>query len=150
MLKRVLSIATITLLVVSTGLGIYTFIRCGQLNPKVDTEELVTVIQPIFTWMYVLIFIAIAALIIAPIPHMIKNPKGMKNFGIGILAMIILFGVTYLLSSDAPLPFLEDAAAKNSYSRLADLNLLSMYIVCALAIAGVLFSVLWGALKPNK
>lgn len=103
-----------------------------------------------FDWMYILLIVAIAALIILPIPYLIKNPAGTKKLGIGIVAMGVLVLLAFLLSSDAPLPFIENAASKNEYSRLADLNIISIYVMAVAAILAVVYSGVRGIISPNK
>lgn len=145
MSKSLSNIVAIVLMVISAIIGIYTFIRCISLDAKIEEEYelMIGAIDIVFYWTYILLAIAILALIVTPIPYIITNPGVLKNFGIGIVAIGIVILLAYLFSSDAPLPFLgpvEEVKEKNSYSLLADLNIISMYIMSIAAIAAIAFS----------
>ena len=47
---------------------------------------------------YVLLFIAVAAAMIFPLMNSIKEPKALIRTGIGVAAILVLFGISYGLS----------------------------------------------------
>ncbi len=47
---------------------------------------------------YVLLFIAVAAAVIFPLMNSIKEPKALIRTGIGVAAILVLFGISYGLS----------------------------------------------------
>ncbi len=47
---------------------------------------------------YVLLFIAVAAAVIFPLLNSIKEPAALIRTGIGIAAILVLFGISYGLS----------------------------------------------------
>ena len=146
MSKKITNIISIVLMIIGAILGIYTWIATGQID---DKAEQIATIEPIFIWTYILLALAILVLIIVPIPYMISNPGSMKKFGIGLALLGVVMLIVYLLSSNDPLPFVEDAAAKNEYSRLADMNIISMYIMTGLAILAVIGSGVIGLFKKS-
>lgn len=134
-------------MVIGLAFGIYTWVATGQTDDKV---EMVSAVDPLFIWTYILVAIAIIALIIVPLPYMLSNPKTMKKFGLGIVALGVVILLAFMLSSDNPMPFIEGAATKNEWSRWADVNIISMYIMTGLAILAIVFSGIKGIFSSNK
>ena len=134
-------------MIIGAAFGIYTWVATGQSDDKAVQAA---AIDPLFIWTYILVAVSILALIIIPLPYMIRNPKTMKNFGIGVVVLGVVILLAFLLSSDTPLPFLENAASKNEWSRWADVNILAIYIMTGLAILAIALSGVMGIFKSNK
>ena len=147
MSKKLTNIIAIALMIIGAALGIYTWVATSQAE---GIEAQVAAIDPIFIWIYILVAIAVLALIIVPLPYMIRNPKTMVKFGIGIVALGVVLLIAYMLSSDAALPFIEGAADKNEWSTWADVNIISMYIMTGAAILVIALSGVMGIFKSNK
>ncbi|MDR0660005.1 MAG: hypothetical protein LBG19_04225 [Prevotellaceae bacterium] len=144
MSKKLTNIISIALMLIGAAFGIYTWVSAGQAE-GVDAE--MAAVNPLFIWTYVLVAIAVLALLIVPLPYMIKNPGTMKKFGIGVLALGVVILIVYLMASDESLPFLEDAASKNEWSKWADVNILAMYVMTGIAILAIAYSSIRGMLK---
>lgn len=147
MSKKTANIISITLMIIGAAFGIYTWIATGQSDDKVVQAA---AINPLFIWMYILIAIAVLALIVVPLPYIISNPGTLKKFGIGIVALGVIILLAFLLSSDTPLPFLENAASKNEWSRWADVNILAMFIMTGIALLAIVFLGIKGIFRSNK
>lgn len=144
MSKKLSNILSIALMVIGALFGIYTWVATGQTDDKIAQAA---AIDPLFVWTYILVIIAILALIIVPLPYMIKNPKTLVKFGLGIVVLGVVLLLAYMFSSDASLPFLGtplEIAEKNSWSTLADVNIIAMYIMTGLALIAILLSSLKG------
>lgn len=131
-------------MLIGVAFGIYTFVATSQSDDKIAQAA---AIDPIFIWMYILVAVAILALIIVPLPYMLKNPKTMVKFGAGIVLLGAVLLVAYVLSSNASLPFIgtpAEVTEKNSWTTWADVNIISMYIMTVLAIVAILLSSLKG------
>ena len=137
MSKKSTNIIAIALMVIGAVLGIYTWMVTGQAE---GAEAQVTAIDPLFIWTYILVAIAVLAVIIVPLPYMISNIGTMKKFGVGVLALGIVFLVVFLMAGDNPLPFIDGAASKNEWSKWADVNILAMYIMTGFAILAIVAS----------
>lgn len=134
-------------MLIGLAFGIYTWVVTGQLD---DKGEMVSAVEPLFIWTYILVVVAILALIVVPLPYMLKNPKTMKKFGIGIIALAVVILLAYMLSSDNSLPFIENAASKNEWSRWADINIISIYIMSGAAILAIIVSGIGSRLISKK
>lgn len=97
---------------------------------------------------YILVAITIFVAIIFPIINIIKNPKGSMRSLLGILLMVVVLGVSYLVSSSEPMT-LSDGAVVDSVStlKLADMGLYAAYVMLAVAFLAILFGELKNALK---
>jgi hypothetical protein len=144
MSKRISNIISIALMVIGAAFGIYTWVVTGQSDDKIVQAGS---IDPLFIWTYILVAVAILALIIVPLPYMIKNPKILVKFGVGVVALGAVLLLAYMFSSNVSLPFIgtqAEVAEKNSWSTWADVNIISMYIMTAFALVVILWSSLRG------
>ncbi len=132
------SIIMIILLAVSV---VFTFMY--YMGKKVPGTEGTSFEEPKITdtviiWAYILIGIAAITAIIFPLINVIKNPAHAKNIIIVIAVFGILIGISYLLSSGAPISFLKvDATARTL--KTVDTGLITTYIFAAIAFLGILY-----------
>ena len=63
-------------MVLGLAFGIYTWVATGQSDDKVAQAGL---IDPLFIWTYILVAIAVLAVLIVPIPYFISNPKKLRK-----------------------------------------------------------------------
>lgn len=97
--------------------------------------------------LYVLLAVAIISAIVFPIINGIKSPKSLKGTLIGLGALLVIFGISYAVSSG-------DVSAKNlslgvdeTEMKLIGAGLLMFYITLVLAILGLIYSEISKALK---
>jgi hypothetical protein len=130
--NKFVSILLWVLALISVGLCLYVFIRCGSLNAAIaeDKAEMMKVIAPMLTWAYILAGIAAVLTIFLPIPQMIENPKSAMGILGGIAALGLVIGIAYLFSSSDPLPFISGHPPVSEWTiKFTDVNLISTYIV---------------------
>ena len=97
--------------------------------------------------LYVLLFIAVAAAIIFPLINSISNPSSLLKSGIGVIVMLVLFGIAYAVS-DAALPRSAIAAGLSESSvKLIGAGLIMFYIVLVLAVLALIYSEISKAFK---
>ena len=60
-------------------------------------------VEIILNWAYVLVGIAILSVIVFPLINLAQNPKAAMRSLIGLGVMILVIGVSYAMSSDAPI-----------------------------------------------
>ena len=100
---------------------------------------------------YIIFAIAIVLAVLFPIINIISNPKGAMRTLIGFGALIVIFGISYLLASDAPVPnpaengYFTDAATL----KLTDVGLYSGYAMFALALIAIIFGEIRNAFKKG-
>lgn len=95
----------------------------------------------LITWCYVLLAIASLSAIIFPLITMAQNPKGAKNALIGVVGLIVVFGISYVLSgsevyNDLDGNLLADAAT----SKKSEAGLIAFYILGAGAIGSIIYA----------
>ncbi len=86
---------------------------------------------------YILLAVAVLAAIVFPIIHFIQHPKNAKRALVGIVALIVVVGISYALSSDVNPSKMEitPEAVKQ-----VDTGLFAFYILAALAIISLVYS----------
>lgn len=98
---------------------------------------------------YIIFAITLLLAIIFPLINIVSNPKGAKNTLIGLIAMIVIFLVSYFVSSDTPIPnpaangYFDDPATL----RLTDVGLYSTYAILVIAIIVILWGEIRSAIK---
>jgi len=95
----------------------------------------------LITWCYVLLALASLSAIIFPLITMAQNPKGAKNALIGVVGLIVVFGISYVLSgsevyNDLDGNLLADAAT----SQKSEAGLIAFYILGAGAIGTIIYA----------
>ena len=128
-IKYVLLIVSAILIVV----GAVTFVD-GEENAAFDT---------MLVWSFVMIVLTIALIIILPLFAVLQNPKSAVRSLIGLGAIIVVFLVSYALSTDTPIPLASGKVIDDPFSlKFSDTALWATYIT----FAGVILSILYGEL----
>jgi hypothetical protein len=126
----------------------YVFIRCGNLDVVSQKDEMLNVIDPILVWSYILVGIAAVLAVFLPVPHVIENPKSAIGIFVGIVAFIVVVGISYLFASAEQLPFTPGhPPVSDGTIRFADVNLISTYIMLGATILVTLASSVVNILK---
>ena len=105
-------------------------------------------VYPMLIWGYILLGIAVAAVIILPLFNLVKNPKGAVRSLVGLGIVVVLAAICYALSSDAPVVnsaggFFEDSAVL----KISDTGLYLTYIALAVAILAAIGGEIRNAFK---
>ncbi|MBS1542004.1 MAG: hypothetical protein JST14_00080 [Bacteroidetes bacterium] len=90
--------------------------------------------------MYFLGGAAVLSLIVLPVMNALKNPKEIIGSAIGILALIVLFGISYALSGDEVTLKYSSLGVDASSSKLIGAGLIMFYIVLVIAVVGFIVS----------
>ena len=95
----------------------------------------------LITWCYILFGIAAISAIVFPILNMVQNPKGAKNALIGVVALVVVFGLGYALAGSEEF-FTHDGnlLADAATSKKSEAGLIAFYIMGAAAIGAVIFA----------
>ncbi len=95
----------------------------------------------LITLCYVLFALATIAAIVFPIVNMIQNPKGAKNTLLGLVVMLIVFGISYALSSSEEFFTVNGIKlASSTASRYSEAGLIAFYIIGAASIIAVIYA----------
>lgn len=89
---------------------------------------------------YVLVLLAAAATIVFPIIQAIDNPSGLLKSGIGILAILVVFGAAYLISGSEVTAVYEKYDITPATSKLVGGGLISLYLLGLIAFGSIVYS----------
>lgn len=96
---------------------------------------------------YILFALTILVSIIFPLINIVKNPKGSMRSLIGILAMIVVLGVSFLFASDVPVVTPVRVYDNPVALKLSDMGLYAAYVMLIAVFAVILFGELKNAFK---
>jgi hypothetical protein len=142
MSRKTLNIITITVFVISIIVGLFTFFNTTKIKDG-DMGSL----NPLFYWTFILLAVAVVLVFLLPLPGIIKNPKALKTTLFAIVAIVVAFGVVYLLSTKSPegeqiigtlKPLQKDAYLGSSV--VANMNIIGAEIALALGVLAILWS----------
>lgn len=100
-----------------------------------------------FYTFYALLFIAVAATIIFPIIHLLKEPSALIESAIGIGVLLIVFGVSYAMSGSEVNLKAAALGVTESSSKLIGAGLIMFYITLVLSILALIYSEISNAFK---
>jgi len=109
------------------------------------SEQNIAAAGPYLTYSYVLAIIAIVLVIGFSVVNIFVNPSNIKKTLFGLVALVIIGGVSYALSSDAPLNFTSKDVAelynKDTVTLVwSDTGLIASYFLFVIAVLGLLFT----------
>lgn len=145
-LNKVFTLGMIALIIVSVVILIWGFAAGWNegFEPKAATNVLLG-------WTYVMVVIAVAAVIIPGAIIAIKNdPKSLVRFGIGIAGCAVLCLIAYVFASGNPAIGLTGMDPSKTELKLTDTILNLTYIVGACAIIAIVAGEIRMAMKDKK
>ena len=89
-------------------------------------------------WLYVMMGLSIAAIVLFSIYAMAQNPKSAVKSLIGLAAILVLFGVAFALSSDVPVVTPTKTYSNSLGLKVADASLYATYILLVGAILAII------------
>lgn len=96
---------------------------------------------------YALLFIAVAATVVFPIFHMLKEPKALIQTGIGVAVLLALFGLSYALSGSEVNLKAAALGVTETQSKLIGAGLIMFYITLILSGLALIYSEINKAFK---
>ncbi|MDR1897777.1 MAG: hypothetical protein LBR10_13410 [Prevotellaceae bacterium] len=133
--SKYINILLWVLAIISVVLCGYVFVKCGNLSAVSQREEMVSVINPIFVWSYILVGITALLAILLPVPQVIKSPKSALGIFVGLVGLAIVIVLSILFANGDQLPFTpgHDPVSESTI-KFADMNIISIYIILGAAI----------------
>ncbi len=95
-------------------------------------------VTPLYSLTLVIFVIAIIATLIAVFSTLAKNPAGLKNAAIGIIAFIVVVGLGYALADGVDTPLKDGKMLSESGSKWVGTGLYAFYVLAAAAV-GLMF-----------
>ncbi len=126
-LSKILSIVLYVLLGVSALLGVLFYLDA------ISTDMIIY-------WCYTLFFLGAAAAIVLPLINLAKNPAGGKAALIGLIALVLVFVISYVIAGDEMLPKYEAFIDGPEDSKMVGMGLIAFYILSLGAIGAVVYS----------
>ena len=138
--EKIVKIMLWVLMIVSTGITAWGY-AVGFNDASVDT---------LLYWAYVLVVVGIVAAIIFGITiSIINNPKNVIKMAIELVAVVVVVGAVYLLSSGAPAVGYVGKEVSTMTLKLTDTVLNLTYILCAVTILAIIGGGVYNAIR-NK
>src|SRR5436189_5390154 len=90
---------------------------------------------------YILLAIAVGAMIVLPLMNALKNPKDLGKSAVGLGALVVLFGVAFALSGSELSPKWISLGVTTAFSsRLIGAGLTMFYFVLIISVIGLIDS----------
>ena len=138
--EKIVKIMLWVLMIVSTGITVWGY-AVGFNDASVNT---------LFYWAYVLMIVGIAAAVLFGIAiSAINNPKNLIKMGIELVAVVVVVGAVYFLSSGAPAQGYIGPEVSHMTLKLTDTVLNLTYILCAVTILAIIGGGIYNAIR-NK
>lgn len=96
---------------------------------------------------YVLIGIALVAVIVLPLIKAIDDPKTLVGTAIGLGVLVVIFGISYAIAGDEVLPRYVTQNVGPGISKFVGGLLTTMYLLFGAAIVGILYTEVSKAFK---
>jgi hypothetical protein len=88
---------------------------------------------------YVLVILAVVSIIVFPVIQAIGDPSGLMKSGVGILAILVVFGIGYVLSGDETEPYVAFGTSALT-SKIVGGSLITMYLLGVLSFVAIVYS----------
>ena len=139
----------LTLLVAAISLiGAALFLNVARID-KEDVEAVSGAVSPLVTYSYWLLIGVVVTAVAASMWGMFKNPAALKKVLLGVLALAVLFAVSYFLSSDAQVIGADggELAAQGSTSKWVGTGITYSVFLGVIASAFFVWDLLKGIVK---
>ena len=89
---------------------------------------------------YALVIVAAAGSVILPLINSLGNPKSLIQSGIGIVALLLIFGISYAVSGSEVTEVYSSFDVDSSGSKTIGGLIIMMYMLIGIAVAGIVFT----------
>lgn len=143
-MAKILRILLIVLLAISAVLAVLFYAGGEDMSGNPSYTNI------FILWAYVLTGIAVGFAVIFPVFQMITNPKNAKKGLLGIVALVVVLGVAYMMSSTQELGITNADLVKYdvpSTLKYAGTMINSIYVLAAVAILSMVYTEVSKAFK---
>ncbi|WP_074409566.1 MULTISPECIES: hypothetical protein [Aquimarina] len=103
-------------------------------------KEATSLVNPLYTLTVIVIIGVIAVTLIAVFSSLAKNPGGLKNTAIGIVAFLIVVGIGFVVAEGVEAPLNDGGVLSESGSKWVGTGLYTFYFLAAIAVGLMFFS----------
>ncbi|MEQ9300600.1 MAG: hypothetical protein RIF33_18660 [Cyclobacteriaceae bacterium] len=96
---------------------------------------------------YILTIVAAVAAVVLPLIQSLGDPASLAKSGLGLLALVVVFGIGYAMAGSEVLPSYVEFGVDAGLSKFIGGSLTMMYILTIGAIGGIVFTELSKAVK---
>ena len=96
---------------------------------------------------YILIGIAAVAAVVLPLVQSAGDPKSLIKTGLGVVGILVVFGLAYVLSGSEVLPTYAPFGITESSSKLIGGGLITVYLLAIIAILAIIYTEVSGIFK---
>jgi len=90
---------------------------------------------------YIMLILGVVLAVVFPLINSISQPKVMARAGVGVLLILVVFGIAYLMSStDITAKYIESGVTTGGLSRSIGGALKMVYILMLIAMVGVIYT----------
>lgn len=144
------------MLVLGLGVFIY-FIIASTMYPEQSMEFPVGTVgnamgvNVMLIYTYIIFAISVVVALVFPLINIVTNPKGAMRTLIGLVAMVVIFGISYLLASDEPIanPAVNGFFDNPMVLKLTDVGLFATYAVLLISFAVIIWGEVRSAIKRS-
>ncbi|WP_299135454.1 hypothetical protein [uncultured Tenacibaculum sp.] len=139
----------LTLLVTVISLiGIGLFVNVARID-KENLEAVSSAVSPLVSYSYWLLIIVIIVAVVASLWGMLKNPAALKKALFGVVALAVVFAISYFMASDSQVLGTDgnELAAQGSVSKWVGTGITYTIILGAIAGFFFVFDLLKGIVK---
>lgn len=90
-------------------------------------------------WMYIILGLAVACVVLLPLYTLAQNPKGAMGSLIGLVAILVVFGVAYALGSDTPVITPANTYDDPFQLKISDAGLYMTYFMLIASIVVIIY-----------
>jgi len=95
--------------------------------------EATSLVSPMYNLTLVILVIIIIAILVAVFSALAKNPAGLKNAAIGIVAFVIVLGIGYGIAEGVETPMKDGEVLSEGGSKLVGAGIYAFYFLAAIA-----------------
>ncbi|MEM9681462.1 MAG: hypothetical protein AAF901_14155 [Bacteroidota bacterium] len=98
-------------------------------------------VTPLYSLTLIIFIVTIVATLITVVSTLLKNPSGLKNTAIGVVAFLLVIGIAYLgLAQGVETPLKDGEVLSAGGSKWVGAGLYTFYILAAVAVGLMFFS----------
>lgn len=89
---------------------------------------------------YALIVVAAIAAVVLPMIQSAGDPKSLLKSGVGLLGILVVFGIAYAISGNEVLPMYTNFGVGEAGSKLIGGGLITVYLLAIIAILAIVYT----------
>ncbi len=97
-------------------------------------------VSPLYSLTLIIFIVTIVATLFTVISTLLKNPSGLKNTAIGVVAFLVVVGIGFAMAKGVETPLKDGDVLSASGSKWVGTGLYAFYVLAAVAVGLMFFS----------